>query len=51
MSELPFDRSSFSKIRARAIEHEVSNEFLSAIVELARKEKLLSDEHLTVDGT
>ncbi len=51
MSESPFDRSSFSKNRARLIEHEVGKEFLSAIVELARKEKLLSDEHFTVDGT
>ena len=51
MSELPFDRSSFSKNRSRLIEHEVGKEFLSAVVELARKEKLLSTEHFTVDGT
>jgi transposase len=51
MSESPFDRSSFSKNRARLIEHEVGREFLASVVELARKENLLSDEHFTVDGT
>ena len=50
MSEVPFDRSTFSKIRSRLIEHEVGKEFLSAVVALAREEKLLSNEHFTVDG-
>jgi transposase len=51
MSERPFDRSTFSKNRSRLIEHEVGKEFLSAVVALAREEKLLSNEHFTVDGT
>ncbi len=51
MSEAAFDRSTFSKNRARLIEHEVGREFLAAVVGIARKENLLSEEHFTVDGT
>ena len=51
MSERVFDRSSFSKNRERLICNEVGREFLAAVVSLARDEKLVSDEHFTVDGT
>lgn len=51
MSERVFDRSSFSKNRERLIGNEVGQSFLAAVVNLARKEKLVSDEHFTVDGT
>lgn len=41
----------FSKNRDRLLEGAVAEEFFSLIVEQARKQKLLSDDHFTVDGT
>src|ERR1700736_1735057 len=49
--EASFDHSTFSRNRARLLEHEVAGEFFRAVVEQARGLKLLSDEHFTVDGT
>jgi transposase len=49
--EPSFDHSTFSRNRARLLEHAVADEFLRAIVAQARALKLLSDEHFTVDGT
>jgi transposase len=49
--EASFDHSTFSRNRARLLEHAVASEFLRAVVEQARGLKLLSDEHFTVDGT
>jgi transposase len=49
--EASFDHSTFSRNRARLLEHEVAGEFLRAVVEQARAFNLLSDEHFTVDGT
>ena len=50
--EVPsFDHSSFSKNRARLIEHDIAQAFFAGVVEQARAQKLLSDEHFTVDGT
>ena len=51
MDESSFDHSTFSRNRARLLEHEVAGEFFRAVVEQARARKLLSDEHFTVDGT
>lgn len=51
LSESGFERSVFSKNRARLIEHQVSREFFSAVVSEARAQKLVSEEHFTVDGT
>jgi transposase len=51
MDEPSFDHSTFSRNRARLVEHEVAGEFFRAVVEQARRLKLLSDEHFTVDGT
>jgi len=51
MDEPSFDHSTFSRNRARVLEHEVAGEFFRAVVEQARTLKLLSDEHFTVDGT
>lgn len=51
VSDASFDRTVFSKNRERLLEHEVGKEFLGAVVEMAREDKLLSDEHFTVDGT
>ena len=41
----------FTKNRDRLLEGAVSEQFFSLIVTQARKKKLLSDEHFTVDGT
>jgi transposase len=41
----------FSKNRDRLLEADVARAFLHGVVDLARKERLLSDEHFTVDGT
>jgi transposase len=41
----------FTKNRDRLLEAEVAHAFLTGVVTLARKERLLSDEHFTVDGT
>jgi transposase len=41
----------FTKNRDRLLEGAVAEEFFSLIVIQARKSKLLSDEHFTVDGT
>jgi len=41
----------FSKNRDRLLEGAVAEEFFSLIVNQARRKRLLSDEHFTVDGT
>ena len=41
----------FSKNRERLIEADVSQQLLLAVVEQARAQQLLSEEHFTVDGT
>lgn len=46
-----FDHSVFSKNKERLLEHDAAREFFGAIVGEARRRKLLSDEHFTVDGT
>src|ERR1700732_5271631 len=46
-----FDHSSFSRNRARLLEHDVAGEFFRTVVAEARELKLSSDEHFTVDGT
>src|SRR5258705_569457 len=51
LEEASFDASTFSKNRERLVEHEVSQRFFDAVVKLARRQGLLSDEHFTVDGT
>jgi transposase len=45
------DHSTFSRNRERLLEHDVAGEFFRAVVDQARHEKLMSDEHFTVDGT
>ena len=51
LDEPSFDASTFSHNRERLIRHEVAERFLAAIVEQARKDRLLSAEHFSVDGT
>jgi transposase len=51
MDEPSPDHSTFSANRDRLLEHEVAGRFFAAVVEQARKAKLMSDEHFSVDGT
>jgi len=46
-----FDPSVFSKNKERLLEHDVARGFLGAVLEEARRRKLLSEDHFTVDGT
>jgi transposase len=51
MTEAGFDRSTFTKNRQRLIEADIAKQLFFRIVEQARKARLLSHEHFTVDGT
>jgi transposase len=51
LEEPGFDASTFSKNRDRLLDHDVSGQFFDAVVKLAGKKGLLSDDHFTVDGT
>jgi transposase len=46
-----FDASSFAKNKTRLLEHEVAHEFFAAVLAEARRRRLLSADHFTVDGT
>ena len=46
-----FDQSTFAKNRERLLKHEVSRKFFEAVLNLARRQHLLSNQHFTVDGT
>jgi transposase len=46
-----FDASTFSKNKERLLEHDVAKELLAEVLEEARRRRLLSEEHFTVDGT
>ena len=46
-----FDHSVFSKNKQRLLEADVAREFLLEIVGQAREQRLLSEEHFSVDGT
>jgi transposase len=51
MTEPSFDPSTFSKNRQRLIEADIAKQFFARVVELAKHDNLMSDEHFTVDGT
>jgi transposase len=51
LDEAVWDRTVFSKNRARLLEGDIAQAFFEAILKQAREENLLSDEHFTVDGT
>src|SRR6202165_5512788 len=51
VAEPSFDHSTFSRNRARLLEHDVAREFFTRVVAQARSLQLLSDEHFTADGT
>lgn len=46
-----WDASTFSKNRARFVDQQVTGRLLQAVVDGARKRRLLSEEHFCVDGT
>lgn len=46
-----WNHSTFSTNRDRLLENDVITELFEEVVGLARKQKLLSDEHFSVDGT
>jgi transposase len=46
-----WDATTFSKNRDRWLKSEIADRFFAAVVEQARAQGLLSDEHFTVDGT
>ncbi len=41
----------FAKSRERLLKHDVSRKFFEAVLNLARQQRLLSNQHFTVDGT
>jgi hypothetical protein len=45
------DASTFSQNQSRLIQHEVADLFSHEVVELARAQQWVSNEHFTVDGT
>jgi len=51
LTEPGFDDSTFSKNQERLLRHAVANLFFHEVVEHARLQKYVSDDHFTVDGT
>lgn len=51
MNEEPFNPTTFTHNRDRLLTQEVAQRFLGRIVEHARSQNLVSDEHFSVDGT
>jgi transposase len=45
------DQSNFSRLRERLVTTDLARRFFDEVVSLARREKLLSADHFTVDGT
>ena len=51
MDEGTFDATVFSKNRGRLLKHDVAGQFFAEVVQQARRARLVSAEHFTVDGT
>jgi transposase len=51
MVEASFDPTAFTRNRVRLLAHDVAGQFFRTVVEQARAERLMSQEHFTVDGT
>jgi transposase len=51
MAEQGWEHSSFTRNRERLLKHDVAAKFFYAVVEQAKRERLTSSEHFTVDGT
>lgn len=51
MEDPAFDHSTFSLNRQRLLDHEVAHRFFAAVVDQARRGRLMSADHFTVDGS
>jgi transposase len=51
MTEPAIDHTTFSRNRERLLSHDVAGRFFAVVVDQARRAKLLSSEHFSVDGT
>src|SRR5713226_9623352 len=51
MDEQVWDVTVFTKNRERLLEGEIAEKFMERVIEPAKQQGLLSDEHFTVDGT
>jgi transposase len=51
LAEAVFDNSTFSKNQQRLMQHQVAKIFFAQVVDLARQQGWVSDEHFSVDGT
>jgi transposase len=51
LAEPVFDNSTFSKNQQRLLQHEAAKVFFAQVVDLAREQGWVSDEHFSVDGT
>jgi transposase len=51
MDDKVWDATVFSKNRERLLEGDIANAFFERVISHARAQHLLSDEHITVDGT
>ena len=51
VEDAPFNATTFSKNRARLLEAAVARAFFAEVVDEARRRRLTSDEHFSVDGT
>jgi transposase len=51
ISDDAFNPSTFSKNRERLLKHDAIGKFFAAVLEEARRRRLLSSDHFTVDGT
>jgi transposase len=51
ISDAAFNPSTFSKNRERLLTHDAIGKFFAAVLAEARRRRLLSSDHFTVDGT
>lgn len=51
IDDVIWDHSTFTKNRDRLLTHDVIPELFAEVIDLARKQDLISDEHFSVDGT
>ena len=51
IAEPAFDHSTFSKNRDRLLKHAVADAFFAEVITAAKRRRLLSADHFTVDGT
>lgn len=51
LDEKPFDASTYSKNQDRLLKHAVADLFFSEVVEMAKRQGWVSNDHFSVDGT